>query len=386
MSDRDYYDILGVSKNAETAEIKSAYRKLAIKYHPDKNPDDKEAEEKFKEAAEAYEVLSDSDKRARYDRFGKEGLKRGRDYRSYQNVDDIFSAFNDIFGGSIFDDFFGGMGGGGGRRTRRRSMGERGSDIRIRMPLTLEEIAKGAEKTVRMKKYVQCPSCEGSGAKSGSDYKACPNCGGRGEIRQVSRSMFGQFVNIATCPQCDGTGRLIAEKCDKCGGEGRVQGEDKIKVKVPAGVEEGNYIPIRGKGNAGKRGGADGDLIIIITQKEHPKFVRREDNVVYHLTVSFIDAALGTEMEIPTLYGEEKMKIDPGTQPGTVLTLRNKGIPHLDGAGKGDQFVYVNVYVPTKLSGNEKESLKKLAESENFSPENKKGKKDFFEKIKESIF
>jgi len=386
MAKRDYYEILGVDRSADVNTIKGAYRKLALQYHPDRNPDNKQAEEKFKEATEAYEVLSDENKRERYNRFGHEGVRQGQDFRTYSNIDDIFSNFGDIFGGSIFDEFFGG---GSRRRTsQRRPMGERGSDIKLRLPLTLEEIAKGVEKTIKIKKYTGCDTCGGSGAKSGSGHSACSHCGGSGEIRQVSRSMFGQFVNISTCPSCNGSGRVISDYCPDCNGEGRVHGEDKVKVNIPAGVESGNYLPLRGKGNAGRRGGEAGDLIVIIDEKEHPYFVRREDNIIYHLTISFTDAALGTDLEVPTLYGSEKLKISAGTQPGTMLTLHDKGIPHLNSGGIGDQFVYVNVFVPTNLTSDEKQTLRKLSESKNFLTDKKaKAKeKDFFDKVKETFF
>ncbi len=385
MSKRDYYEILGIDKNADSTTIKSAYRKLALKFHPDRNPDDKEAEENFKEATEAYEVLSDENKRARYDRYGHDGVKMGQDFGNYTNINDIFSAFGDIFsggGGGIFDDFFGGSSRGRGRR--RASMGERGSDIKIKLPLTLEEIAHGVEKTIKIKKYVVCESCNGTGAKAGSGYNTCSTCNGAGEIRQVSRSMFGQFVNISTCPTCNGSGKIISEKCNVCHGEGRVQGEDKIKVNIPTGVEAGNYIPLRGSGNAGARGGNAGDLIIIIDEKDHKHFVRREDNIIYHHTISFIDATLGTEIEVPTLYGDTKVKIAKGTQPGTMITLKDKGIPHLNSYGKGNQFVYINVFVPSSLSSKEKALLKELSQSKNFKPnENGSNKQnDIFEKVK----
>jgi molecular chaperone DnaJ len=357
-----------------------------MQYHPDRNPDNAEAEAMFKEATEAYEVLSDQDKKARYDRYGHEGVKMGQDFGQYTNINDIFSAFGDVFsGGSIFDEFFNG---GSRRRGNRRSIGERGSDIKIKLPLTLEEIAQGVEKTVKLRKYIHCDTCNGTGAKAGSGHHACSTCGGAGEVRQVSRSMFGQFVNISVCPTCNGAGQIISEKCSDCSGEGRVQGEDKVKVNIPAGVESGNYLPLREKANAGRRGGDTGDLIIIIEEKEHPYFIRREDNVIYHATISFPEAALGKEFEIPTIYGNEKIKVSAGTQPGHMLTLHSKGIPHLNGYGKGDQFVYINIFVPTTLSSKEKTTLKELAESKNFTPEKKTSKKekDFFEKVKETFF
>ncbi|MGB9852170.1 MAG: molecular chaperone DnaJ [Candidatus Kapaibacteriota bacterium] len=385
MSKRDYYEILGVPKTASLEEIKSAYRKLAMKYHPDRNPGDKEAEEKFKEAAEAYEVLSDPEKRERYDRFGHEGLRSGYDYHTYTTVDDIFSAFSDIFGGfgsSIFDDFFGT----GTKSSRRRTVkvGERGSDLRIRLPLTLEEIATGTEKTIKIKKYVTCIECGGTGAKKGSGFKTCPNCNGSGEIRQVSRSFFGQFINISTCPTCGGSGKVIADKCKVCNGEGRISGEDTITVRIPPGVEDGNYIPLQGKGNAGRQGGEPGDLIIVIEEKKHELFERHRDDIYYNLTISFPEAVLGAKIEVPTLYGKETIKIEPGTQPGTKIKLSGKGIPHLNQYGKGDQIVVVNIFVPNNVSSKEKALLKELLQSENLKPKDKDStSKDFFSKVRD---
>lgn len=385
MAKRDYYEVLGVSRNATLDEIKSAYRKLAMKYHPDRNPGDKEAEEKFKEATEAYEVLSDPEKRERYDRFGHEGLRSGYDYHTYTTIDDIFSAFSDIFsgfGGSIFDEFFGT--GSRSRRTRTVSIGERGSDLRIRLPLTLEEIATGVEKTIKLKKFVTCHKCGGTGAKSGSGYKTCPNCNGSGEIRQVSRSFFGQFINITTCSTCGGSGRVLSEKCEVCSGEGRINGEETITVKIPPGVENGNYIPLSGKGNAGKRGGEPGDLIIVIEEKKHEHFERHKDDIYYQLLISFPEAVLGTKVEVPTLYGKETIKIEPGTQPGTKIRLTGKGIPHLNQYGRGDQIVIVNIYVPNSVGSKEKNLLKELLQSESMKPKNQNSKsRDFFSKVKD---
>ncbi len=392
MEKRDYYEVLGVGRDAGIDEIKSAYRKLALKYHPDRNPDDKESEEKFKEATEAYEVLGDTDKRARYNQFGHAGMRSG-DVHNYGGFEDIFSHFSDIFsgggmGGSIFDSFFGGGGGGRGR-SQRRSQGERGSDVKIRLPLTMEEIATGTEKTLKIKLQVKCSECNGTGAKSGSGYHTCPTCGGAGEVRQVSRSMFGQFVNIQQCTACGGTGQIIAEHCPACRGEGRAQGEQTVKVNVPAGVESGNYLSMRGEGNAGRRGGQAGDIIVIMEEKEHKEFRRQGDHVIHHITISFPEAALGTEKEVPTLYGTEKIKIDSGTQPGSVITMKGKGIPHLNSSGKGDQMVYVNVYVPTSLSQKDKTALKELMQMESLHPkakQEKKESKDFFDKVKNAFF
>ncbi|MBL8000052.1 MAG: molecular chaperone DnaJ [Candidatus Kapabacteria bacterium] len=387
---RDYYEILGVQKSSSADEIKSAYRKLAMKYHPDRNPGDKEAEENFKEATEAYEVLSDSGKRQRYDQFGHQGMRGGQDFHQNVNINDIFSQFGDIFGGGgngdIFEQFFGG---GGNRRSGgRRQAGEQGSDLKIRLPLSLEEIAAGAEKTLKIKRYRTCDTCSGSGAKSGSKPVTCSTCQGQGEVRHVSRSMFGQMVNIAPCTTCAGTGQIIKDKCGDCSGEGRIQGETTLKVNIPAGVSTGNYIPIRGKGNAGRRGGGAGDVLVIVEEQEHPHFKREGDDVVYDLTISFPDAALGGEVSVPVLGGTASLTIEAGTQPGTVLRMRDKGIPHLNGYGKGDQLVVVNVFVPTKLSSKEKDALRSLAQSENIAPRTGKNNgKDtgFFGKVKEAF-
>lgn len=378
---RDYYEILGVSKDSSIDTIKSAYRKLALQYHPDRNPDNKEAEEKFKEATEAYEILSDSTKRQRYDQFGFQGVNSGFG-QSSASYDDIFSSFGDVFG-----DFFGG--GRGGSRRSARPVGEPGSDIKIRLPLTLEEIASGVEKTIKVKKQVSCTTCSGTGAKEGSGYATCNTCKGQGEIRQVSRSVFGQFVNITACPTCNGSGKTIKERCTQCSGEGRNSEETNIKFSVPAGVSNGNYIHLRGQGNAGKRGGEAGDIIVIIEEKEHKFFIREENDIIYDLTISFIDATLGTEVEVPTLDSPAILKIEAGTQPGTILQMKDKGIPKLNSYGKGDQLIRVNIFVPTNVSSKEKTILKELQHSKHFIPdqkENTKGKKDFFDKVREALF
>jgi len=368
MSKRDYYEVLGLSKQAGADEIKSSYRKLALQYHPDRNPDNKEAEEKFKEATEAFEVLSDDNKRARYDRYGHDGMKSGQDFHSYQNMNDVFSVFNQFFGGgggnSIFDEFFG-----GGQQRRSQSMGQPGQDMRVRMQLTLEEIAMGVSKTLKIKKYCTCDSCSGTGAKGGSGYITCTACNGAGEVRQISRSMFGQFVNIAPCANCSGSGKIIKDMCGTCSGEGRITGETTETVDIPAGVSEGNYIPLRGRGNAGKRGGQAGDVLIVIEEKDHPHFIREQDDILFELVVSYPEAALGAKVQVPTLYGVEEIQVKAGTQPGTVITLKEKGIKHLQAGGRGHQHVHVNVHVPTSLSSEEKKILKELAQSEHINPE-----------------
>ena len=372
MSKRDYYEILGVPKTSSVEEVKKAYRKAAMQYHPDRNPGNKEAEEKFKEATEAYEVLSDQDKRSRYDRFGHEGVRQGADFHDWanSNPNDIFSVFNDIFGGglggSIFDDFFG-----GGTRTRSRSgasVGERGSDLKIWAKLTLEEIATGVEKKVKIKRQEKCQTCGGSGAKAGSGTSTCQTCGGTGEIRRATRTMFGQFVNVIQCTACGGTGKIIKDPCPTCSGGGRVNGESTIKVKIPPGVSEGNYLTLRGEGNAGRRGGPGGDLIVIIEEAPHQHFKRDGDDVIYELELSFPEAVLGSEVEVPTLTGRAKLKIEPGIQSGKILRMRDKGLPHLNGYGKGDQLVSINIYTPTKVSSKDKALLKDLARSANINP------------------
>lgn len=387
MNKRDYYEILGVSKNALESDIKASYRKLAMQFHPDRNPGDKEAEEKFKEAAEAYEVLSNPDKRTRYDQFGHSGLRGGYDYHGFSNINDIFSQFSDIFGGgSIFDEIFG-MGGSRRHTGRHKQTGIQGTDQKINLKLTLEEIAEGTEKKIKVKKFEQCKSCSGTGAKSSSSTAQCPSCQGTGEIRHVSRSVFGQFVNIQVCHECNGEGRIIKDKCQQCSGEGREKIESTIKVNIPAGVSSGNYIPLRGQGNAGIRGGSAGDMIVFIEEQQHKHFFREGDDIIYELTISVTDAVLGAEIEIPILGGTVMLKIEPGTQPGKVLRLREKGIRHLNHSGRGDQLVYINIYIPTRLNNKEKEHFKEFSRSENFKPrkssENKS--KGFFSRVKESF-
>lgn len=388
MTKRDYYEILGVSRSSGDSEIKNSYRKLAMKYHPDRNPDDKDAEEKFKEAAEAYEVLIDPNKRARYDQFGHAGMRGSGFDHGFSNVNDIFTHFSDIFGGgSIFDEIFG-AGGSRKHSGRHKQPGIQGNDLKINLKLTLEEIAEGVEKTLKVKRHEKCAHCHGSGAKSSGGTAECSSCHGSGEVRTVSRSMFGQFVNIQVCPVCGGEGRVIKEKCVYCGGEGRERKEATIKVNIPAGVSTGNYIPLRNEGDAGIRGGGSGDLIVLIEEAEHKYFVREDDDILYDLTISITDAVLGTEIEIPVLAGTVMLKIEAGTQPGKILRLRDKGIRHLNHSGRGDQLVHVNVYIPNKLTNKEKEAFKELTKSDNLKPKVKHGEgksKGFFSKVKESF-
>ena len=379
MAKRDYYEVLGVDRNATKDDLKKAYRKLAMQYHPDRNPDNKEAEEKFKEAAEAYEILSDDDKKARYDRFGHEGVRgSGFGSQGFSDINDIFSHFSDIFGGaSIFDDFFGG----GQRRTRSRgARGVAGSDLKVTLKLTLEEIAEGTTKKIKIKKQVKCDECKGSGAEAGTSTKTCPVCQGTGEIKTISRSVFGQFVNITTCNNCNGEGSVVDTPCKKCLGDGRIQDDSFLNINVPAGVHEGSYMTMRNEGHSGKRGGPSGDVIVIFQEAPHEYFVREGDDIVFDLHLNFPEAAMGAEVEIPTLNGKAVLKIDPGTQPGKLLKMKHKGIKHLNHTGSGDQIVRINVDVPRKLNSKEKELLKELSGMPNFNDGNNQGKK-FFNKF-----
>ena len=382
---RDYYEILGVDRNAGADDIKGAYRKLAMQFHPDRNPGDKQAEDNFKEAAEAYEVLSNSDKRQKYDRFGHDGLRAGNAAPGFTDINDIFSHFGDIFGsnfgGGIFDDMFGS----GRSRSRQGQRGQTGSDLKIQLQLTLEEIAAGVEKTLKVKRQIPCESCSGTGAKAGTSLETCTVCKGSGELRQVSRSLFGQFVNIVACTNCGGEGRVVKDPCLTCHGDGRVQGEKTLKVNVPAGVSEGNYIPLHGQGNAGRKGGPAGDLIVYIRELEHEEFDRHDNDVLYNLVIGYTDAVLGAEVEVPTLKGRARLKVEPGTASGTLLRMRDKGIPHLNSSGRGDQLVRVHVYVPRKVSSKDKEFLKQMSEHDSFSPSGKTDKKSFFGKIFDSL-
>jgi len=379
MTKRDYYSVLNVDRNASKEELKKAYRKLAMMYHPDRNPDDKEAEEKFKEAAEAYDVLNNDEKRAKYDRFGHDGV-RTSDFGSsgFTDVNDIFSHFSDIFGGSsIFDDIFGGS----TQRGRRRGAGSPGADLRINLKLTLEEIASGITKIIRIKKQVTCNRCNGTGADKSTSLKTCPVCNGLGEVKSVSRSVFGQFVNITTCHNCDGEGRVIDVPCPKCMGDGRYQDEKMLNVNVPAGVHEGSYMTLRGEGNAGKRGGEVGSIIVVFEEIPHKYFVRSENEIIYNLFITYPQAVLGAEVEVPTLNGKAILKIDAGTQPGKLLKMRGKGIKHLNSSGAGNQIVKVNVAVPQKINSKEKDLLKQLSEMPNIKDSSKAEEKSFFKRF-----
>lgn len=383
MTKRDYYEVLEVGKNATADEIKKAYRQKAIQYHPDKNPGDKEAEEKFKEAAEAYDILSNSDKRARYDQFGHAGMSgaagNGGPFGSGMTMDDIFSMFGDIFGGHSGG--FGGFGGFGGSTQQQRRY--RGSDLRVKVKLSLKEVYSGAEKKFKLKKYVTCGHCHGSGAEGNSGVETCPTCNGSGTVIRNQQTILGTMQTRTTCPTCNGEGKIIKNKCKVCGGDGIVYGEEVVSVNIPAGVAEGMQLSMGGKGNAGKHNGVPGDLLIQVQEEPHPELIRDENDLIYNLLLSFPLAALGGTMEIPTIDSRVKVKIDPGTQPGKVLRLRGKGLPSVNGYGRGmgDLLVNVSVYVPEALNKDEKSALEKLEESDHFKP-NKSVQEKIFKKFK----
>lgn len=387
MSKRDFYEILGVSKTAAAEEIKKAYRKVAMQFHPDRNPGDKAAEEKFKEAAEAYEVLSDSEKRAQYDRFGHAGLSgagRGGGFGGGggMNMEDIFSQFGDVFGDDIFGSFFGG--GGRARGGGARARGIRGSNLRVKLKLNYEEIAKGVTKNIKVKKYTSCNTCGGDGAKDKGSIQTCRTCQGSGQVRKVQNTFLGQMQTVTTCPDCNGEGTTITSKCSNCKGAGRVYGEETITIDVPPGVQAGMQLSIGGKGNAGERGGAPGDLIVLIEEEAHTELQREGLNVVYELYVSFTDAVFGTNAEVPTIDGRAKIKIPPGTQSGKIFRLKGKGFPNVhSNYEKGDQLIHVSVWTPQNLSEEEKAALERLSESPNLKPQPEKTEKGFFDKIKD---
>lgn len=379
---RDYYEILGVDKSADETTIKKAYRKVAMQYHPDRNPGDKAAEDKFKEAAEAYEVLSDPDKKARYDRYGHAGVENmGGGYSGGgMNMEDIFSHFGDIFGdsGSPFESFFGGQGG-----SRSRSGGQRGSNLRIKVSLTLEEIEAGVTKKIKVKKQITCKTCSGSGAKDRNSVSTCGTCQGSGYVRQIKNTFLGQMQTTVVCPKCNGSGKSITAVCHTCKGDGRQMDEELIEIEIPAGVQEGMQLSMRGKGNAGQGGGPAGDLLINIEEKTHEKFSRDGQNVVYDLFLNFADAALGTSVEVPTLTGNIKVKIPAGTQAGKIFRLKGKGLPSLQQYGKGDQLINVNIWTPKNLTHEETQMMEKMRNMPNFKPNPVAGEKGFFERMKE---
>ena len=382
---RDYYEILGVSKNAATDEIKKAYRKVAMQFHPDRNPGDKEAEEKFKEAAEAYEVLSDTDKKAKYDRYGHAAFGPGTGgFSGGSNMEDIFSQFGDIFGEDIFGSFFNG-GGGRGRAGGRRATGQRGSNLRIKLKLNYEEIAKGVSKNIKVKKYIVCTTCLGNGAKDKNSVQTCGSCNGSGQVKRIQNTFLGQMQTVATCPTCNGEGSTVTTKCGVCKGEGRMYGEETVTLDIPAGVQEGMQLSLSGKGNAGERGGASGDLIILIEEETHPNLHRDGLNVAFDLYITFPDAVFGIHVEVPTIDGKAKIKIPPGTQSGKIFRLKGKGFPEVNGYSKGDQLIHVNVWTPQNVSHDEKNMLETLNDSNNFKPHPDKSEKSFFDKIKEAF-
>ena len=376
MAKRDYYEILGVDKSADAATIKKAYRKVALKYHPDRNPDNKDAEEKFKEAAEAYEVLSDENKKARYDRYGHAGVNQNGG--GFTNMEDIFEHFGDIFGGagSPFESFFGG----GGRSART---GQRGSNLRIKVALTLEEISKGVTKKIKVKKQNRCSTCGGSGAKDASSVKTCLTCGGSGYVRQVKSTFLGQMQTTTACPTCSGTGKMISASCNSCRGEGREYAEELVEIEIPGGVAEGMQLSMRGKGNAGKNGGPAGDLLIVIEEKKDDRFIRDGNNIIYDLYLNFADAALGTSVEVPTLSGPVKIKVPGGTQGGKIFRLKNKGLPEVQGYGRGDQLININIWTPKTLNAEEEALMEKLRSMPNFQPNPGKSEKGFFQRMKD---
>ncbi len=387
MAKKDFYEILGVSKGAAADEIKKSYRKVAMQYHPDRNPGDKAAEEKFKEAAEAYEILSDADKKAQYDRYGHAGVSgNGRGGGGFggsggMNMDDIFSQFGDVFGEDLFGSFFGGS----NRQQRggQRSRGVRGSNLRVKLKLTYEEIAKGVTKNIKVKKYVYCSTCNGSGAKDSGSVQNCATCGGSGQVRKVQNTFLGQMQTVTTCPTCNGEGTTVTAKCNNCKGEGRLYTDENISIEIPAGVQEGMQLTLNGKGNAGERGGMHGDLIILIEEDHHKELQREGLNVAFELYLSFADVVFGTQVEVPTIDGRAKIKIPAGTQSGKIFRLKGKGFPAVNSYEKGDQLIHVSVWTPQNLNAEEKALMEKLGHSLNLKPQPDKNDKGFFDKIKD---
>lgn len=384
MAKRDYYEVLGVTKQASADEIKKAYRKMAIKYHPDKNPGDKEAEEKFKEAAEAYDVLSNPDKKQRYDQFGHAGVGSSAAGGGFGgggfSMEDIFSQFGDIFGGHFGGGFsgFGGFGGSsrGGQRVQK------GSNIRIKVKLTLSEVVHGVEKKIKINKMVHCPDCKGTGAVSSSDIKTCEHCHGSGVVTQVVQTMFGQMQSQGVCPVCKGEGKIIVNPCKRCSGSGLIKDSEEISFKIPAGVAQGMQLTVQGKGNAAKSGGINGDLLVLIEEEPNKDLQRDGNDLIYSLFISMPDAVLGTNAEIPSVDGKLRIKVEPGTQSGKVLRLRGKGVPDVNGYGAGDLLVYVQVWIPKYVTSEEKAQLEKMRESSSFAPKPSSDDKNFFERLK----
>jgi len=383
MDKRDFYDILGVDRDANEVAIKSAYRKLALKFHPDRNPGDNDAEDKFKEATEAYEILKDPQKRQAYDQFGHAGVSQGAGFgggfgAGGFDMSDALRAFMRDFGGSsFFEDFFG-MGTGGQRRRRNR-----GEDLRVRIKLTLEEISSGVEKAVKIKRLAECEECNGSGVAVGSSKKTCPQCKGAGQVRTLSRTFLGTIQQVTTCNMCRGSGEIIADPCHTCRGEGRVRTTTTVNVKVPAGVSSGNYMTMESMGNAAPNKGEPGDLIVVFEEKNHDIFTRHGNHIICEMPISFTTAAIGGTVSVPTLTGSESVKIPAGTQPGKVFKLRGKGIPNLHRNGKGDLLIRVFIWVPTEISARDREIMDELSQSNSFKPP--KASKSLFEKLRETL-
>jgi molecular chaperone DnaJ len=373
MGKRDYYEVLGVSREATKEEIKKAYRKQAIKFHPDKNPGDKKSEENFKEAAEAYEVLSNAEKKARYDRYGHAGMGgASSDFGGHgMTMDDIFSSFGDIFGG------FGAFGG-----SSRGHRVNKGSNLRVKVKLTLQEISSGAEKKIKVTKYDTCDSCHGTGAADSQSITTCSTCRGSGHVTRLTNTMLGQMQTTSVCPACGGEGKTVTKKCPACYGEGIVQKEEVIKINIPAGVGKGMQMSVAGKGNAPRRGGVNGDLLVVIDEEEHPELIREGNDLIYNLFISIPDAILGTNVEVPTVDNNVKIKIEPGTQPGKILRLRGKGLPEVNGYGRGDLLVNVNVWIPKNLGKEELKTIEKFRDAESFTPNPDKNDRGFFERMR----
>ncbi len=385
MAKRDYYEVLGVEKNASADEIKKAYRKAAVKYHPDKNPGDKEAEEKFKEAAEAYDVLSNPDKRARYDQFGHAGMEGGAGgyggggFGGGFTMEDIFRNFGDIFGGH-FGGGFGGFGGGGSRSGRKVN---RGSDLRVKVRLSLKEIAEGCTKKIKITKQIACDQCGGSGAKDSNSYSTCPNCNGAGYTIETVNSFFGRAQTQRVCPTCGGEGKVITSPCSKCRGEGVVRGEEIVEIRIPAGVAEGMQLSVSGKGNAARHGGISGDLLVVIEEEPNDLLIRDGSDLLHNLKIPVTTAILGGEVEVPTIDSKARIKIAAGTQAGKVLRLKGKGLPELNGYGRGDILVIVDIVIPTKLTSEEKKLLEKLSDQPNFKKtDTPKGEQNIFDRMR----